>query len=55
MAKMGRPKIANPKNIRLMFRLTEEEYHRLKKCAEDHDLTVTEAVRKGVRMFMDSK
>ena len=55
MAKVGRPKANNPRNIRIMVRLTEEEYRRLKECAEDRNLSVTEAVRTGVKAFVDSK
>ena len=55
LAKMGRPKVDNPRNIRIMVRLTEEEYRELKKRAEERNLSVTEAVRTGVRAFVDSK
>ncbi len=55
LAKVGRPKADNPRKVRIMVRLTEEEYRRLKERAEDRNLSVTEAVRTGVKAFVDSK
>lgn len=55
MAKMGRPKVDNPRNKRVMFRLTEEEYHKLEKYAAEKNLTITEAARNGVLKMLDSK
>ena len=54
MAKLGRPKSDNPKNNRVMIRFDQDEYEQLKKCAEDNNLTITEAVRKGVKQMLDT-
>lgn len=55
MAKMGRPKVENPRDKRVMIRFTEEEYHKLEKYAAEKNLTITEAVRNGVCKMLDSK
>ena len=55
MAKMGRPKAEDPRKNRVMIRFTDTEYQKLKKCAEESNLTITETVRKGVEKLLDSK
>ena len=45
--KMGRPPIDNPKTVRVQVRFTEEEYQKIKSCAEKHNTTITQVVRKG--------
>ncbi len=55
LAKMGRPIADDPRRNRVMVRLTDEEYEKLKKCAEKSNLTITETVRKGISMVTDSK
>lgn len=55
LAKMGRPKVENPRDKRVMIRFTEEEYHKLEKYAAEKNFTITEAVRNGVCKMLDSK
>lgn len=46
----GRPKIENPKNVRLEIRLTKQENELLEKCAEKMKSTKTEIINKGIRL-----
>ncbi len=46
----GRPKIENPKNVRLEIRLTKQESELLEKCAEKMKTTKTEIINKGIRL-----
>ncbi len=55
MAKMGRPKTDKPKKNKVMVRFDDEEFRKLKKCANQYNLTITETVRKGVEEMLDSK
>ena len=54
VAKMGRPKSANPKNTLIGLKLTEEEATkleeaaRLKGYASKHDMTITDVLQKGI-------
>lgn len=48
VAKMGRPKSANPKNTLIGLKLTEEEATKLREYAFKHDMTVTEVLQKGI-------
>jgi len=54
LAKMGRPKSENPRDKRVMIRFTEAEYRKLEKYAAKRNLTITEAVRVGVGILLDS-
>ena len=55
LAKMGRPKAEAPKTNRVTVRFDDEEFRKLKECAEKNNLTITETVRKGVEEMLDSK
>ena len=46
----GRPKIENPKNVRLEIRLTKQENELLTECAKKMQTTKTEVINKGVRL-----
>ena len=48
MAKMGRPKVDNPRNHKVSVRFTKEEYEKLKLYAESHSMTLAETLIKGV-------
>lgn len=50
MSPAGRPKIENPKNIRLEIRLTKQENQLLEECAERMNATKTEVINKGVKL-----
>lgn len=45
MAKMGRPKSEKPLDKRVTIRLNEEEFTILVEYAQNHDITVTQAVK----------
>ena len=49
----GRPKIENPKNIRLEIRLTKQENELLEECAEKMQTTKTEVINKGIRLVKE--
>lgn len=49
MAKMGRPLSDNPMNIKKSVRFTEEEYNHLLKYAQNHNMSVTQVIRDGIR------
>lgn len=53
MSPAGRPKIENPKNIRLEIRLTKQENQLLEECAERVNATKTEVINKGVKLVKD--
>jgi len=55
LAKMGRPKAEEPKKNRVTVRFDDREFEKLKECAENNNLTITETVRKGVKEMLDSK
>ena len=55
LAKMGRPRSENAKRHRVSVRFDDKDFDRLKNLAETCDLTITEAVRKGVEDMLDSK
>lgn len=48
MSPAGRPKIDNPKNVRLEIRLTQEENNVLTECAKRLGVTKTEVINKGI-------
>lgn len=52
MAKMGRPKSESPKLKSVGVRLTEKEHAELTKYASNHNLTITDAVLKGIRLLL---
>ena len=54
MAKMGRPKTDQPRINQVMVRFTDKEYQELKKCADKKQLTITETVREGVKLLLES-
>ena len=51
MAKMGRPTVDNPSLHRVTVRFTESEYQTLKKYAESHNQTMTQAMKIGVELL----
>ena len=54
MAKVGRHKVDKPKERLLGVRLTVEEHEKLKKRAKEHNLTITQAVLKGIDLLYKS-
>lgn len=54
MAKVGRPKEDNPKETIVGVRLTKEEHNRLLSYAKDHDMTITQVLKDGVKEVIGS-
>jgi hypothetical protein len=50
MSPAGRPKIDNPKNVRLEIRLTKDENRLLEECASKMRVTKTEVIKEGVQL-----
>ena len=52
--KMGRPKKDNPRNVNVQIRYTQDEYDRLKECADRNDLPITQLIRQGTELIVSS-
>ena len=52
--KMGRPKANDPKVNNIQVRFTEGEYAKIRECADRNNLTITQLVRQGTQMIVDS-
>ena len=50
MAKVGRPKIENPKVNKISVRLSDEEHEKLIEFAKEHSMTKAEVFKKGLEM-----
>ena len=44
MARMGRPKLENPRSEGVFIRLTKDEHTDITEYASSHDLTITQTV-----------
>ena len=53
MAKMGRPKIDNPKVNKISVRLSDEEHVKLIEFAKAHSMTKAEAFKKGLALLYE--
>ncbi len=53
MARMGRPVADEPSNRKVTVRLTEAEYELLKRYVEKRNLTMTEAIKKGITLLYE--
>lgn len=54
LAKMGRPKIDNPKNHDTKVRLDEKDFEALEKYCTDHNTTRAEVIRMAVQQFLQN-
>ena len=54
-AKIGRPRINNPRDRKLTIRVTQNEYEEIGQVAETKHLTKTDAVLKGIELLKSSK
>ena len=54
LAKVGRRKVDKPKEKLLGVRLTAEDHEELRKRAEEHGLTITQAVLEGLKLLYKS-
>jgi NRPS condensation-like uncharacterized protein len=50
MAKMGRPKVDNPKKNLIGLKMTDDEVKRLKAYAQAHDKTVSEVIQGALEL-----
>ena len=53
MAKVGRPKIENPKVNKISVRLSDEEHEKLIEFAKEHSTTKAEALKKGLELLYE--
>ena len=49
MSPAGRPKVENPKNIRLEIRLTKEQSNVLEYCAKELSKSKTDVINLGIQ------
>lgn len=52
MAKMGRPKVAEPVNHVVTVKFKEEEYQLMVEYANSHNLSISQMIRLGIEMQM---
>lgn len=48
LSPVGRPKIENPKNVRLEIRLTKEQSEKITECAKKLKMTKTDVLLLGI-------
>lgn len=53
--KTGRPKSENPKNIDVKVRFDQETHEKLLAYCEEHNISRTEALRRGVQLLLEQK
>ena len=53
--KMGRPKLDEPKIKPVQVRFSETEFEKLKECAANHNMTITQLVRKAAVEITEPK
>ena len=54
-AKIGRPKIDSPKNIRYSIRLDKETEQTLQKYCKSENISKGEAIRRGILLLVKTK
>ena len=55
MAKIGRPRIENPKRNLTTFRMRDDDRRALNIYASRHNITISEALEKAVRNLIETK
>lgn len=55
MAKVGRPKVDNPKQHKVTIRMSDEEYVKLMEYNQKHDQTITETMSEAFSFFIDNR
>ena len=53
MTKLGRPKEKNAKRKTLTIRVNSDQHKKILKYAESHNITITDAVWKGLSEIID--
>ena len=54
MAKIGRPRIENPKRNLITFRMRDDDRRALNIYASRHNITISEALEKAVRNLIET-
>jgi hypothetical protein len=54
MAKIGRPRIENPKKNMITFRMRDDDRRALNRYASMHNITISEALEKAVRNLIEA-
>lgn len=54
-AKMGRPKVDKPKDIRYSIRIDQETEMRLVEYCEKNGITKGEAIRQGIHLLLEKE
>ncbi len=55
VSKMGRPVIGKPKTIDVKVRLDEDTHKRVLEYSEEHKITKSEAIRRGIDLLIEKK
>jgi len=55
MAKVGRPKVDNPKQHKVTIRMSDEEYAKLMEYNQTHDQTITETMSEAFTFFINKR
>ena len=55
MAKMGRPKVENAKDKMLALRVTPDKYEQFMEYAQNHDLTMAQALDLAIKKLLGPK
>ena len=53
MARMGRPKLENPRSEGVFIRLTKDEHTDITEYASSHDLTISQTLVEGFRKLQE--
>ena len=53
MAKMGRPKLENPRSEGVFIRLTKDEHTDIVEYASTHNLTITQTLVQGFKKLQE--
>lgn len=54
-AKMGRPKVENPKEFDVKVRFDKETHDKILKYSEENNITKADTIRKGVNLLLGKK
>lgn len=55
MAKMGRPRLENPRSERIFIRLTKDEHTDITEYASNHNLTITQTLVQGFNKLREQE
>ena len=53
MARVGRPRMENARRYKAELRFTQEEYEVFTRYAADHNMSMTDVLRKGLQTLYD--